>query len=156
MIASIERRYFSDKFRNFVDLCVQRQSDSRPTAAQLSQHIYLKKMKLNNVCSTLQMSVMCDGLVEIKKKILLQEQLEDDHANRNGYSVSGGGSGGGADGNTTTTTTNNNNNNNNNHSTNNQATITTTTTSSNINPDPDDYDEVPVESIQNSLWNFDN
>ncbi len=146
MIASIERRYFSDKFRNFVDLCVQRQSDSRPTAAQLSQHIYLKKMKLNNVCSTLQMSVMCDGLVEIKKKILLQEQLEDDAANRNGYSVSGGG-------NTTITT---NNNNNNNHSTNNQATITTTTTSSNINPDPDDYDEVPVESIQNSLWNFDN
>jgi hypothetical protein len=146
VIASIERRYFSDKFRNFVDLCVQRQSDSRPTAAQLSQHIYLKKMKLNNVCSTLQMSVMCDGLVEIKKKILLQEQLEDDHANRNGYSVSGGG-------NTTITT---NNNNNNNHSTNNQATITTTTTSSNINPDPDDYDEVPVESIQNSLWNFDN
>ena len=151
MIASIERRYFSDKFRNFVDLCVQRQSDSRPTAAQLSQHIYLKKMKLNNVCSTLQMSVMCDGLVEIKKKILLQEQLEDDHANRNGYSVSGGGGGSGG-GNTTITT----NNNNNNHSTNNQATITTTTTSSNINPDPDDYDEVPVESIQNSLWNFDN
>jgi len=150
VIASIERRYFSDKFRNFVDLCVQRQSDSRPTAAQLSQHIYLKKMKLNNVCSTLQMSVMCDGLVEIKKKILLQEQLEDDAANRNGYSVSGGGGSGG--GNTTITT----NNNNNNHSTNNQATITTTTTSSNINPDPDDYDEVPVESIQNSLWNFDN
>jgi len=155
VIASIERRYFSDKFRNFVDLCVQRQSDSRPTAAQLSQHIYLKKMKLNNVCSTLQMSVMCDGLVEIKKKILLQEQLEDDAANRNGYSVSGGGGSGG--GNTTiTTNNNNNNNNNNNHSTNNQATITTTTTSSNINPDPDDYDEVPVESIQNSLWNFDN
>lgn len=77
MIASIQRRYFSDKFRNFVDLCVQRNSESRPTAAQLSQHIYLKKMKLNNILSTLQMSVMSDGIVEVKKKLLLQEQTYD-------------------------------------------------------------------------------
>lgn len=134
VIASIERRYFSDRFRNFVDLCVQRNLDLRPSASQLSQHVYLKKMKLNNVLSTLQMSVMSDGIIEIQKKILLQEQMEQHmgaNTNNNISSV-----------NTTTNRMNH--------------TTITTTTSSNTHPDPDDYDEVPVESNQNSLWNFDN
>lgn len=69
MIASIQRRYFTDKFRNFVDLCVQRNFETRPDAAQLQSHVYLKKMKLSNVTSTLQMSVMSEGLIEVQKKI---------------------------------------------------------------------------------------
>ena len=69
MIASIQRRFFSEKFRNFVDLCVQRNCELRPSAGQILQHLYLKKMKLVNVLSTLQMSVMSEGLIEIQKKI---------------------------------------------------------------------------------------
>lgn len=80
------------------------------------------------------MSVMSDGIIEIQKKILLQEQMEQHmgaNTNNNISSV-----------NTTTNRMNH--------------TTITTTTSSNTHPDPDDYDEVPVESNQNSLWNFDN
>lgn len=69
VIASIQRRFFTDKFRNFVDLCVQRNLETRPGAAQLQAHVYLKKMKLSNVISTLQMSVMSEGLIEVQKKI---------------------------------------------------------------------------------------
>ncbi len=69
MIGSIQRRYFTDKFRNFVDLCVQRSFEERPSASQLLTHVYLKKMKLSSVVSTLQMSVMSEGLIEVQKKI---------------------------------------------------------------------------------------
>jgi serine/threonine protein kinase len=69
VIASVQRRYFSDKFRNFVDICAQRQSDLRPSASQLLQHIYLKKIKLQNVTSTLRVSVLSDGIIELQKKI---------------------------------------------------------------------------------------
>lgn len=130
VIASIKRRYFSDKFRHFVDLCVQRQPEARPTASQLSQHIYLKKIKLNNVVSTLGMSVLADGIVDLQKKLLIESQAtasnNSNRDNQNGYATSQV----------------------------NPMTITTTNSSNNTHPD--DYDEVPAESIQNSLWNFDN
>lgn len=74
VIGSIQRRYFTDKFRNFVDLCVQRNCENRPSASMLATHVYLKKMKLNNVISTLQMSVMSEGLIEVQKKINLEEK----------------------------------------------------------------------------------
>jgi hypothetical protein len=69
VIGSIQRRYFTDKFRNFVDLCVQKNYEQRPSASQLLTHVYLKKMKLSNVVSTLQMSVVSEGLIEVQKKI---------------------------------------------------------------------------------------
>ncbi len=78
VIASIQRRYFTDKFRNFVDLCVQRNYETRPSAAQLTSHVYLKKMKLNNVIATLQMSVMSEGLIEVQKKI--EEEAKKNHS----------------------------------------------------------------------------
>jgi hypothetical protein len=86
VIASVQRRIFSDKFRNFVDLCAQRQADLRPTATQLLQHAYLKKIKLTNVTSTLRVSVLSDGIIELQKKlqnIQLMKQL-----NKNGTPMS--------------------------------------------------------------------
>lgn len=72
----MQRRYFTDRFRNFVDLCVQRNYDMRPSATQLLQHIYLKKMKLQNVTSTLQISVMSEGIIELQKKIESKKLLD--------------------------------------------------------------------------------
>lgn len=62
VIASVQRRYFSEKFRNFVDLCVQRNSVVRPSAGELLTHPYLKKAKLQSCLSTFQMSIIADGL----------------------------------------------------------------------------------------------
>ena len=59
-----------------MDLSVQRNYDLRPSASQLLGHIYLKKMKLTNVVSTLQMSVMAEGLVEVHKKIANETRQE--------------------------------------------------------------------------------
>ena len=81
VIASVQRRIFSDKFRNFVDLCAQRQSDLRPSASQLLQHAYLKKIKLQNVTSTLRESVLSDGIIELQKKLQNIQLMKDYHKN---------------------------------------------------------------------------
>lgn len=73
MIASVQRRYFSDKFRNFVDLCVQRRGDLRPNANELLSHTYLKKMKLPTCLSTFQMSIIADGLLDLQLKCRKQQ-----------------------------------------------------------------------------------
>ena len=77
MIASVQRRYFSDKFRNFVDLCVQRSSVYRPSAAELlTSHAYMKKMKLQTCLSTFQMSIVADGIVDLQTKCLQRQQAK--------------------------------------------------------------------------------
>lgn len=69
VVNSVKRRLFSEKFRNFVDLCALRTSELRPSASQLLQHAYLKKVKLQNVTSTLRVSVISDGIIELQKKL---------------------------------------------------------------------------------------
>lgn len=68
MIASVQRRFFSDKFRNFVDLCVQRNYELRPATTDLQQHAYLKKMKLQTCLPTFQMSIIAEGLIDLQSK----------------------------------------------------------------------------------------
>ncbi len=69
VIASVQRRFYSERFRNFVDLCVVRNLDFRPTASQLLEHNFIKKFKQShNIQSIFQLSVMADGLIERQKK----------------------------------------------------------------------------------------
>jgi hypothetical protein len=68
VVASVQRRLFTEKFRNFVDLCVQRQDVDRPTSTELLQHPYLKKMKLQNCSSILQCSILAEGIVDLQRK----------------------------------------------------------------------------------------
>jgi serine/threonine protein kinase len=84
LYASVQRRYFSEKFRNFVDLCVERNSDLRPSAAQLLTHLYLKKSKqTNSILTTLQMSIVSDGLIALNKRIKAVRQPEENHQETN-------------------------------------------------------------------------
>ncbi|RNA07223.1 hypothetical protein BpHYR1_007919 [Brachionus plicatilis] len=69
VIAQVQRRCFSEKFRNFVDLCVLKNYEFRASTQQLLHHSYLKKMKLSSCLGTFQMSIVSDGLVELQKKI---------------------------------------------------------------------------------------
>lgn len=134
VIKSVQRRIFSDKFRNFVDLSVQRNFHLRPNAQQLLHHSYLKKSKDQQSCllNALQTSVVGDGIVETQKRIRLSKERSD-YANPplqqqqspiNGVISST------------------------------KQTRATNGRSINNIDDPD-YDEVPFESNQNSLWNFD-
>jgi len=87
LYASVQRRYFSEKFRNFVDLCVERNYELRPSAAQLLTHLYLKKSKQNNktnsILSTLQMSIVSDGLIALNKRIKAVKQPDENHQETN-------------------------------------------------------------------------
>ncbi|CAF0877810.1 unnamed protein product [Brachionus calyciflorus] len=69
VIAQIQRRCFSEKFRNFVDLCVVKNHEFRANCHQLLHHTYMKKMKLQSCLSTFQISIISEGLVELQKKI---------------------------------------------------------------------------------------
>jgi hypothetical protein len=78
VLASVQRRMFSEKFRNFVDLCVQRNFGLRPSASQLLQHTYLKKMKLQNCFSLLHCSILENGIVEVQRKSNKNQNLMKD------------------------------------------------------------------------------
>ena len=71
MIASVQRRFYSERFRNFVDLCVVRNVEFRPNASDLLEHSFIKKFKQShNIQSIFQISVMADGLMERQKKTI--------------------------------------------------------------------------------------
>lgn len=76
VIAQVQRRCFSEKFRNFVDLCVLKNYECRAGTQQLLHHSYLKKMKLNSCLGTFQMSIVSDGLVELQKKVQKFHNIE--------------------------------------------------------------------------------
>ncbi len=86
VIASVQRRFYSERFRNFVDLCVLRNVDFRPNASDLLEHSFIKKFKQShNIQSIFQLSVMADGLMERQKKT---KSLKLNHNNTNTNSPS--------------------------------------------------------------------
>jgi hypothetical protein len=83
VIASVQRRFYSERFRNFVDLCVVRNVEFRPNANDLLEHSFIKKFKQShNIQSIFQLSVMADGLME-RQKNTISLKLSQNNNNTN-------------------------------------------------------------------------
>ena len=85
VIASVQRRFYSEKFRNFVDLCVVRNLEFRPNASELLEHSFIKKFKQSHsIQSIFQMSVIAEGIMERQKRVSsLKQTLDNNNSNDN-------------------------------------------------------------------------